>query len=508
MKRLEQHVHARESIAASVSEQTAAGVFWLTVQKWVVRLSGFVTIAILTRVLKPEDFGTVAAASSLLPFFYLLADLGFTAYIVQADSTGRRILNTGFWFSTVAGVLLGAAVIGIAPVFGLVFNSAEVVPVLQVLALAVILTAIGSVPTALLRRAMRFRALALQGTIAAIAAQVVAVVLALTGFGVWALVGQVLVTLLVTAALAWSAAGWHPSFAFSIVELRTMARFGSQVLGVEFVAMCRALAETVIISVTLGMAGLGFLNIAQRIVQIVQELSGAALLPVSMVSFARIRDDAERLRGAYVRALRMTYAIMAPPLLVVAVAGPLLIPIVFGDGWADSGRVAQILALAGILVVGATLDHGLFYGLGKPGRWFIYALIIDICTVAMTVILVRFGLDAVAWGFLTVAGLATVVRWFLVARLLQASPRRLAGPFGLLTAAALVAGAAGWTVLLLSAELPPPARLTLIGVAVLLAWLVVVRLLARPVIDEVVGYLSRFASRFTGRDIPEPKERS
>ena len=78
----------------------------------------------------------------MLPFFYLLADLGFTAYIVQADTTGRRMLSTGFWFSTVAGLLLCAAVVGIAPLFGLVFRSDEVVPVLQVLALAVVLTAV------------------------------------------------------------------------------------------------------------------------------------------------------------------------------------------------------------------------------------------------------------------------------------------------------------------------------------------------------------------------------
>ena len=79
-----------------------------------------------------------------------------------------------------------------------------------------------------------------------------------------------------------------------------MARFGSQVLGVEFVAMCRALAETAIISATLGMAALGYLNIAQRIVQIVQDLTGAALLPVSTVAFSR--DP--RLRRAPARRIR------------------------------------------------------------------------------------------------------------------------------------------------------------------------------------------------------------
>lgn len=495
---------------ASVSEQTASGVLWLTVQKWVIRLSGFVTIAILTRFLSPADFGTVAAATAVLPFFYLLADLGFTAYIVQADTTSRRMLSTGFWFSTIAGFLLCAALVGIAPLGGLVFRSDEVVPVLQVLATAVILTAVSSVPTALLRRNMRFRALAVQGTIAAITAQAIAIAMTLTGFGVWALVGQALASMLVTAVLAWIAAGWRPAFAFSRREFTTMARFGSQVLGVEFVAMCRALAESAIISATLGMAGLGYLNIAQRIVQIVQDLTGSSLLPVSTVAFARIRDSAGRLRGAYIRALRMTYATMSPPLTLVAVAAPLIIPIVFGDGWTQSGRVAQILALAGVMVVGATLDNGLFYGLGKPGRWFTYALIVDVVTVATTAITVQWGLEAVAYGFLGVAGLATVSRWFLVAKLLQESPRKLAGPSGFLAAAVVAGGGTGWATLAVSEGLHPLVRIAVIGLAVLLACLAVALLLARPVIDDISTYLFRFGwtnrIRVLPRHFPSKRE--
>ncbi|WP_224760550.1 lipopolysaccharide biosynthesis protein [Salinibacterium sp. ZJ450] len=492
----------------SIGRQAAAGVMWLTIQKWAVRITGFVTIAVLTRFLSPEDFGTVAAASTVLPFFYLLADLGFAAYIVQADKPDRRMLSTGFWFSLVAGILLTVVLVLSAPLVGLVFRSDQIVPVMQVLALAVVFTATASVPMALLRREMRFRVIAVQASIAAVAAQVVAIAMTVTGFGVWALVGQTLTALLLTAVLAWVAARWRPSFVFSGSEFVMMARFGSKVLAVEFVAMVRAWAEAAIISGTLGLAALGYLNIAQRLVQIVQDLTGAALVPVSTVAFAKIRDSADRLRSAYVRALRMTYAALSPVLVVVAVAAPLIIPIIFGDGWEQSAQVAQVLALAGLMVVSAALDHGLFYGLGKPGQWLVYAVIIDLCTVAATAITVQWGLHAVAYGFLVVAIFATAGRWFLVAKLLRASPRTLAGPFGFLAAAVLASGGAGWLALVLSPGLPPILRIALMGIAVLVVHLAVVRLLARQVLDELTGYLPRFR-RATRHRIPSPsKERS
>jgi O-antigen/teichoic acid export membrane protein len=476
---------------SAVGEQAASGVVWLTIQKWAIRLLGFVSIAILTRFLSPEDFGAVAAASTVLPLFYLLADFGFAAYIVQADRADQRLLSTGFWFSTVAGVTLTAALALVAPLFGFVYRDTQTIPILQVLALNMLISALASVPTALLRRSMRFRTIAAQGAIAAVVGQVVAIIMALAGLGAWALVGQALAAGAVGCVLAWVAAKWRPNFIFSRTDFLIMGRFGGQVLGVEFVAVLRAWAEAAIISTTLGIAALGYISIAQRLVAIIQELTGGALIPVSSVAFAKIRDSLVRTSNAYLRSLRVTYAVLSLPLIMVAVAAPLIVPIVFGNGWAVSSQLAQVLALAGTLTVGAALDHGLFYGMGKPGVWFVYAVVVDGTTVGATALSVHWGLLPVAWAFLAVAVFATVARWFLVAHLLRTRVRTVIGPFTFLSVAMVVTGAAGWGAVSLTAELPPVIAVILVGCVVFAVHLLVVRLMAREVIDEATRFIKR-----------------
>lgn len=476
---------------APLGHRAASGVVWLTAQKWIVRLAGLVTIAVLTRLLSPEDFGVVAAAATVLPFFYLLSDLGFATYIVQADDPDQRVLSTGFWFSALAGVALTAVLVVAAPVFGVLFSSPDVVPVIQVLSIAVLCTGVSSVPTALLRRRMHFRALAVQGLVASVVAQVVAIAMAVGGLGVWALVGQTLTTQIVMTVLACVAARWLPSWLFSWPELKAMTTFGTKVLSVELVAMTRAAVEAAIISATLGLTAFGYLTIAQKLVQIVQDLTGAAVLPVTTVAFAKLRDSAERLTTAYTRALRMVYAVMSPPLVLLAVAAPLIVPIVFGPGWEESFRVAQFLALAGTVVVGATLDHGLFYGLGRPGRWFFYALVVDLLTVAVTALAVHAGLVAVAVGFLIVAVVATLGRWFLVAGLIRTPVRSFARPFLFLVATVILSGAAGWGVMTITPALPDIVRIILIGLAILAVHAGIAWLLVRPVFGDLAGYLSR-----------------
>ena len=63
---------------------------------------------------------------------------------------------------------------------------------------------------------------------------------------------------------------------------------------------------------TLGPAALGLLNIAQRLVQVAQDMTAASIVPVSTVVFARVRARADRLRGSYLKALGVAYAVVSP----------------------------------------------------------------------------------------------------------------------------------------------------------------------------------------------------
>ncbi len=458
-----------------LGRSAASGAAWLTAQKWVVRLSGLVTIAILARLVSPHEFGVVAAASVIVPFVLLLSDLGLSTYLVQADDPDQRTLSTGFWFSIAAAFALSGVLYAFVPVMVGLLNVPDAAPVLRVLLLSVPVVVAASVPTALLRRRMCFRRLALQGTLGAGLAQVVAIVIALLGGGAWALVGQAITTSLVTTTMAWFAAGWSPSWSFSGREFGAMARFGYKVVAVELVAVLRSWAETVIITVSLGTTALGLLTIAQRLVQVAQELGGSAVAPVSVVVLAKVRDTPERLRQAYRRASSLTYGAVTPLLAYIAVAAPLVIPLLFGSQWTDSVPVSRGLAVAGILTIGAFLDHGLFYAIGRPGKWFVYATVTDAVTVGATALAVSRGLTAVAWAFVGVATAATLVRWVLVSKEIGTRYADLARSFGAVGLCALGSAASG---LLVLTTMPGPMviRAGVVGAVMVVVHVVLLRL--------------------------------
>ncbi|MEW1954770.1 lipopolysaccharide biosynthesis protein [Terrabacter sp. NPDC080008] len=481
----------------ALGRRAASGVLWLAAHKWVVRASGFVTLLVLTHQLSPREFGVVAAAMTVIPMVYLLSDLGFSTYLLQADDVDQESLSTAFWTSVGAAAALTTCLVSLAPLFATAFQNPELAPVLRVLVLAAVPTVLAGVPLALLRRRLAFRSVALQSLAAALLGQVVAVVLALRGGGVWALVCQVIVTQSVMAVLAWRGAAWRPSFVLSRVRLRRMVVFGVWVTGYDVVATVRTVVESWIVSVALGPSALGLLNVAQRLVLVAQELVAASMVPVSTTVFAKVRESSVRLRSAYLRALGLVYAVVSPVMVVIVVTAPTLVPLLFGQQWGASVGPTQALAVAGIITLGAMLDHGLFYGLGRPGTWLAYSVAVDVVTVATTAVAVHWGLTGVTVGFVAVALLATIARWLLISRLHGWTVAESARPFLRIAPVTVLSSLVGAATLAFLPGRPWAASLVAAAVT-LVVYVCLLRLMASHVIRTALGVLpvpQRYAAR-------------
>jgi O-antigen/teichoic acid export membrane protein len=474
-------------LPTSLTRHTAGAALWTFAQKWGIRVFTVFTLALLTRELGPDAFGVVAAALVFLPILNLLVDLGFSTYVVQADRVDQRMLSTAFWFSTASGLGLAAVTVALAPLIGRMLGVPDFAGVLRGLAPVIACSGLMAVPAALLRRRLEFRAVAVRQLAAAVSSQIVAVILALAGAGVWALVAQYVTNIAVACVAVWIAARWRPSFEFSTELVRTMAGFGIRVVGSDVVGVVRGWLENIILISVVGVAGLGYWSIATRLVLVVTDLSSSTLVSVSSAVFARIRNDQPRLTSGYRRTVAVVYAVVGSILAFLAAVSPIMVPLFFGDKWGPSIVLAQLYALASIFVVGANVDRGLFLGSGRPGMWLWYVVAIDALTLAGTALSARHGMSAVAATFLGVAIFGAGVRLFLVGRLLEASVRQLGGQVVGLVAISMLTAAPAWGVtVLLRGQLPDFLLLCVAGLIEVVVVVLVLRMLSPAVLQDIL----------------------
>lgn len=463
----------------SLTSQTSRSVIWMTAQKWVTRVGGLLTMVVLTRVLAPEDFGLVAAASTLLPLVYVLSDVGFSTYIVQAAEVRQRTLSTAFWFSLLTGGALTLTFFLLAYPMSILLRLPEVTPVLQAMAISMLFIAVGSVPLALMRRRMRFRSLALAEFIGYLVAQVAAIAVALLGGGAWALVLQLMISQVVSTVWVWVAAKWRPTREFSREEFRAMRGFGLHVVASGLTSVARSWAESTLIVVGLGVRQMGFLNISTRLVSTAQDLSAAALLPVSMVAFSRVGDDPDRLRSAYLRAVSITHAAVTPLMVFMAVTAPVLVPFMFGSDQVESAAVTPALVAVSFLYLGHAVDQGLHLGLGQPRRWFIFVIISYTFAVGVTAVAVQYGLHALVLAWVGSAVVQSIARAIVVAPLVAAPVWRVLLPIVAVAFPAALSGATAYGIMLLMNGLPAFLVLVASGLGLGVVYLAATRIL-RP----------------------------
>ena len=310
-------------------------------------LLGLVVFVLLARLLTEIDFGLVTAAAVFVGFAQLFVDQGLGDAVVQRPTLTRRQLDSAFWVSIATGALITVIGVVAAIPISIGLGDRRLEPIIQVLSLIFILTALSSVQTGLLRREMAFRSLALRRLVAVIISGAVGVGMALAGYGPWALVGQQVTSAAVSVVMLWAVTPWRPSLRFSFGDFRELFGFGMNIVGGDMLNYISRNTDNLLISVFLGFGPLGFYGVGYRILDTSQTLLINAARKLIFPTFSRLQHDPDRIRRAYTRMNRASSALTLPGYVGLALVSQEATVVFFGQRWAASGPVAAVLFLIG-----------------------------------------------------------------------------------------------------------------------------------------------------------------
>lgn len=375
------------------------GLGWTIIDQWGRQGLSLLIFAILANLLFPVDFGLVALASVFVGFAQIFVDQGLGDALVQRRTLTRGHIDTAFWVAIATGALLTGAGIVLAIPIAALLGEPALEPVLQVLSLVFVLSALNSIQTALLRRELAFRSLALRTLFAIAGGGVVGIAMAYANFGAWALIGQTLAQAALAAAVLWTVSPWRPGRQFSSAHFRELFGFGVNVVGSDMLIFLSRNVDNLLIGAVLGTQLLGIYSVGYRILEATGSLLVGISRKIAFPALSRLQDDPERMRRAFFRVARMSGVIVLPGYLGLALIAPEMIVVLFGDRWADSGPVASMLFLIGPVLAIQGFSGALLNAAGHPEIVFRYRLMATLTNVTGFVIAVPFGILAVAAAF-------------------------------------------------------------------------------------------------------------
>lgn len=406
----------------SLKQKAIQGVIWSAIQQWGGQAGSLIVFLILARLLSPEAFGLVALANVFLAFMKIFLEQGFAQALIQRQEIEPEHLDTAFWTHVISGILLTVISFTCAGLVAAVFKQPQLTAIIKCLSFVFTINSLSHVQKALLARKFAFKVMAVRALIGIIIGGTVGIVMAFLGFGVWSIVSQQLVDVTVEVMVLWGASNWRPRLSFSGTHFRELYRFGINILGFQFLNFFNRRTDDLLIGYFLGEVALGYYVVAYRILQVMTQLLVSTSKQVALPTFSRLQTDLSRLRQAFYQATQFTSSIAFPSFFGVIALAPELVIFLFGDKWLASISVLQVLALAGILQSIAFFNGSVFMAVGKPA-WRLYISLLNAVLNAIAcLIAVRWGIVAVAWGYVISSYLAFPVTQWAVSKLVKIAP--------------------------------------------------------------------------------------
>jgi teichuronic acid exporter len=377
---------------SSLKQQGVKGFFWTFLDNSSSQLFTLVFSFVIARLLKPEDFGLLALFSIVLQIAQTLVTSGLATSLVRRGKISETDKNTVFWFSAGMGVLLYVLIYGLAPYIALFFEQDILIILIRLSALSLLWTPFGIVGGAILSLKLDFKKQLVSKLPAIIVSGVVGISMAFTGFGVYALIAQTLLSSIISnLALAYWVKFW-PNFGFSVKHFYYHWRFGYKLTlaGILYVANTNFLS--IVIGKVFSPADLGLYNRADNIKNLpVQNFYGA----ISRVAFpllVRFKDDKKLLERNFYKIINVSLFVLGLVLSLISLNAYELILILLGSQWVEAAPMLALLCFNGFLFPMHALNVAILNVLGRSDLFLKLDIIKTVIGISGVLIFYRFGI--------------------------------------------------------------------------------------------------------------------
>lgn len=403
---------ASEQESDNLSQQTVSGLSWQMLASVVKFVSRFGIGIVLARLLPPEDFGIVGLAYIATGFASTLADLGLGPALIQRKEINERHVRVS---QTISLLMAGVMAVVLYAGAGLVadfFNDPRVEPVLQILTLTFLFSGYSITAGALLTRRLAFDITVKIELLASIVGYGgVAIGLAVAGYGYWSLVWGTITQTVISAVLTYLAARHPLRPLIAKAEIRDLFSFSVGMSLTSTVNYFARQGDYFVVGRLMSATSLGLYSRAFTLMEMPHSFLGSALSRVLFPAAARVQDDPERFRRAFLTTFTFSIAIALPITLTVAVLAPEIILVLYGAKWAAAIPILQILALFGAFRMSFNTAAAFVRARGQAYRMLLSNIVYGVLVLSgawwgglMA------GLEGVAWG----VGGAIVGCWLVI----------------------------------------------------------------------------------------------
>lgn len=366
----------------SIKQQLFSGVFYTALAKYSGIIISLVVAGVLARLLSPDDFGVVAIATVIIAFFNLFTDMGVSPAIIQHKSLKENELSDIFSFTVWTGIGISLLFFAASWLIADYYESEILRTLCQLLSINLFFASANIVPGAMFYRNKEFKFIAIRSFAIQILAGVGAIIAALCGAGLYALIINPIVSSVLIFIISFQRYPQRMRLTLGISAIRKIFSYSAYQFMFNVINYFSRNLDKLLIGKYMSMSDLGYYEKSYRLMMLPLQNITQVITPVMHPIFSDYQNDKERLITSYERIIRFLAFIGLPLSVLLFFTAEEVTLIIFGDQWMPSVPVFRILALSVGVQIILSSSGSIFQAAGDTRSLFVCGLFSSILNVA------------------------------------------------------------------------------------------------------------------------------
>lgn len=331
----------------SFGREVISGVKWTTLATVSTAICAILKISILARFLETSDFGLMALVTFVLGFMDLFMDMGLTSAILYRQNISKEEYDSLYWLNVVFSLVLFFAILLLSPGIANFYEEPQLKNLLPLMGFGIIFSAIGRQYKTILQKELNFRAISIIEIIAVLCSLVLAIILAIKGFGVYSLVFSALLQYLLGNALFFFIGIRRKplGFYFNFNKTKPFLKIGFYKVGGQFINYFNRDLDILIIGKFFGTELLGGYSLAKQLVKRPLAIFDQVIIKVSVSILPRFQENKKKLLSSFLSLIKGMSVANAAIYGTMAICAPLLVEIFYGEGYSHIFNFVRYFAI-------------------------------------------------------------------------------------------------------------------------------------------------------------------
>ncbi len=392
----------------NLKNKAFTNLIWRFAERCGAQVVQLIVSIVLARILAPEAYGTIALVTVFAQIFQVFVDSGLANALIQKKNADDLDFSSVFYFNVVWCLILYGIIFLGAPYIAEFYEDPELTAIVRVLCLTVVISGVKNVQQAYVSRTLQFKKFFWSTLGGTLISAVVGIVMAMLNFGVWALVAQKLINLIVDTLVLWLTVEWRPKRIFSFKRLKGLISYGWKLLASALIDTLYNNLWQLIIGKVYTESDLAFYNQGRQFPNLVVNNINTSIDSVLLPVMSQEQDDKNRVRVMTRKSITVSTYCMAPLMMGLFFLAPTVVSVLLTDKWLPCVPYLQIFCVTSMFYPIHTANLNAIKAMGRSDYFLKLEIIKKIVGLVLLLLTVRISVMAMAYSLL-VSSLASQI---------------------------------------------------------------------------------------------------